>query len=735
MRVRRVAMRFRLGRSNPAVTDEKSNESLRESAEYFRLFVEQAPAGIAMFDHTMRYLATSARWRSDFGLDETNLVGRSHYEVFPDIPERWKDVHRRALAGESLREEQDPFLRADGRVQWARWEVRPWRYANGIIGGILIFSEDVTGRVEMEQALRESRADLDRAQAVARTGSWRFDINRKSFTGSTEAHHIFNNPPGTTVAFRYFLAAVHPDDREHVERSWQAALKGAPYDAEFRIVVAKKIRWLRGRAELEYDPPGNLMGAFGSVQDISDKKEIEDKLRQSEARYRMLHESLRDAFVQVSMDGRILEFNELYCQMLGYSPEEVRTLTYQELTPERWHEYEERIVQNQIIPRGYSDVYEKEYRRKDGTVFPVELRAILSSDMAGRPHAMWAIVRDISGRKQAEEALRSSEERYRGIYENAGIGIAISSLEGRILSFNPAFSAMLGYTEDELRGHPFPDLVHPDDRETNLAEIERLVAQHIPSVEITNRYIGKDGKLIWVRKHVSLLSDASGKPTHFFALVTDITERKRQDEHIKLLTREVNHRSKNILTVVQAIARQTVAVSPDDFIDRFGRRIEALAANHDLLVGNKWRGVKLDALVRSQLAHFKDLIGLKIRLQGPPVFVSAHAAQIIGMVMHELATNAGKYGALLAPDGHVEVAWSLSRSKIEQESFVLSWREAGGPIVTPPTQRGFGSTVLCDMATVSLNANVELDFSSAGLSWRLECPACEVIDSKGSAPC
>ena len=107
-----------------------------------------------------------------------------------------------------------------------------------------------------------------------------------------------------------------------------------------------------------------------------------------------------------------------------------RALTYQELTPERWHDYEVGIVRNQIIPHGYSDVYEKEYRRKDGTIFPVGLRTSLSRDTSGRPQTVWAIVRDISGRKQAEEALRASEERYRGIFEHAGIGIAISSLEG-----------------------------------------------------------------------------------------------------------------------------------------------------------------------------------------------------------------------------------------------------------------------------------------------------------------
>jgi len=172
----------RLSQASPANINEKSIESLRENAEHLRLFVEQAPVGIAMFDREMRYLAASGRWLTDHGLSEASVVGRSHYEVSPEIPQRWKDVHRRGLAGETVREEQDPYKRADGRLLWLKWEVRPWRAANGSIGGILIFTEDVTARVEMERALRESREDLDRAQAVARTGSWRLDVNRNELT-------------------------------------------------------------------------------------------------------------------------------------------------------------------------------------------------------------------------------------------------------------------------------------------------------------------------------------------------------------------------------------------------------------------------------------------------------------------------------------------------------------------------------------------------------------------------
>ncbi len=590
--------------SHRTITDDESIASLRESAEQLRLFVEQAPVGIAMFDRDMRYLATSERWLSSYGFSGESLVGRSHYEVVPDIPKSWKEAHQRALSGETIREEQDPFPRADGRLQWRRWEMRPWRGANATIGGILIFSEDVTTRVEMERLLRESREDLDRAQAVARTGSWRLDVNRNKLTWSAETFRMFGISPETPLTYESFLAAVHPGDKEHVDRSWKAAVAGAPYDIELRIIVDNETKWVRGLGGLEFDAAGKVVGGFGAMQDITD-------------------------------------------------------------------------------------------------------------------------------RKRAEERLRESEERFRGIFEHAGTGIAILALDGRFLSCNPAYSAMLGYTEDEFRALVSPDLLHPDDRERNLAEIEKLLAQVVPSIEVTNRYVDKHGKPLWVHKYVSLLRDASGKPTSFIVLVIDITEQKRQDGQIKLLMSEVNHRSKNLLALVLAIARQTVATTPDDFIDRFQERILALSVSQDMLVRNRWKGIHLDKLARSQLAHFSDLIGTRIKIGGPPLLVSASAAQILGMALHELATNAGKYGALCSNAGCVEITWGVEHAEKPGDTFVISWRESGGPIVKPPAHTGFGSTVITQVTEMSLNAAVALDYASSGLVWRLQSRIGSVLEENG----
>jgi PAS domain S-box-containing protein len=338
---------------------------------------------------------------------------------------------------------------------------------------------------------------------------------------------------------------------------------------------------------------------------------------------------------------------------------------------------------------------------------------------------------DFIERLRSDEALRQSEERYKGIYENAGTGIYSVDLTGRFQYCNPAYASMHGYTEEELRKLSIKDVVHPEDWPRHTPEIQLLTSGKIPSFEIMNRCVAKGGDLLWVHKHVSLLRDAAGRPASIFALVTDVTERKKNEECIALLMREVNHRSKNLLALVQAIARQTKA--PGDFLNRFDERLQALAAGDDLLIKNEWRGVNLAELARSQLAHVIDPVDARIELSGPPILVSASTAQTLGMALHELATNAGKYGALSNHTGRVELFWNVKDGTPSGGLFTIDWRESGGPPVTEPSHSGFGSSVIRNMVEYNLNAEVRLDFFPAGVEWRLQCPLAVVVGAKQPA--
>ncbi len=343
----------------------------------------------------------------------------------------------------------------------------------------------------------------------------------------------------------------------------------------------------------------------------------------------------------------------------------------------------------------------------------------------------WQALRNVT-RAKAEQALRESDARFRSLFDNMAEGYALHEIitdrngapcDYMFLDMNPAFERQTGLVRAEVKGKRVSEV---------LPGLETHWVERYGRVALTGLPAQFESYTAALQRWYQIFAYRT-EPGRFAVVFRDITERKNHEEQIDLLMREVNHRSKNMLSVVQAIARQTASANTREFIERFSERIGALAASHDLLVQNEWKNVGLGELVRSQLAHFEDLIGTRIELSGPALRISAAAAQNIGMAMHELAANAGKYGALSNGSGCVNIEWSLS-SQEAGSTFTISWRERGGPPASPPDKRGFGSTVISRMVMESLNAKVDLEFKPEGLSWRLECPAAEIAGRNRSSP-
>jgi PAS domain S-box-containing protein len=256
------------------------------------------------------------------------------------------------------------------------------------------------------------------------------------------------------------------------------------------------------------------------------------------ARFHDLLEGLTDGYVRVAMDGRILETNEAYRRMLGYDDSELRAKTYRDLTPERWHAMEERIVEKQILRHHHSEVYEKEYRRKDGTLFPVELRTYLTLE-DGRPTGMWALVRDITERKHTEEALAASEELFRVAFFGAPVGMALMDPEGRPLRLNLRLCEMLGFSEAELRVKNWRDVTHPDD--VPATERAQEAAANLTVGSLEKRYLRKDGSVLWASVTTRAVRSPSGQIQHYVSTIVDITARKLSEE--ALSASERRHRA------------------------------------------------------------------------------------------------------------------------------------------------------------------------------------------------
>ncbi len=281
-----------------------------------------------------------------------------------------------------------------------------------------------------------------------------------------------------------------------------------------------------------------LLSAARLIGEIVDRKQTEEALRTSEAKYREMYEGLLDGSAAVNMEGTIIEFNPAFQQMLGYTREEIHRLTYEDITPKEWHSLEANIIATQVLERGYSDLYEKEYRRKDGTIFPVELRTYLIREKSGKPVGMWAFVRDISERKRAEEALRESEERLKFVLEGSELGFWDWNIQTGEVQRNERWAEMLGYTlpEIDINFRHWTDLLHPDDRAAASQSIQDHLEGRIPVHECEYRMRTKDGQYKWILDRARIVQrDAQGRPVRMSGTHTDISEQKWAEERITRL--------------------------------------------------------------------------------------------------------------------------------------------------------------------------------------------------------
>jgi PAS domain S-box-containing protein len=327
----------------------------------------------------------------------------------------------------------------------------------------------------------------------------------------------------------------------------------------------------------------------------------------------------------------------------------------------------------------------------------------------------------------SKDQLQLSKDHLQLAFDAAHLGWWQYDPIRRMTSGDARFKEIFDVT-DEISIEDLMKRVHPDDRESFWANREAALdpANPEPYVHHQYRVRRRDGTARWVEADGLAYFEGAGperRLVSFGGTIQDITERREREEKEHLLMREINHRAKNMLSVVGSIAHQTAARNPEDFVERFSDRIQALSANQDLLVRNEWSGVEIADLVRVQLAHFADLIGSRIALGGPELRLNPASAQAIGLALHELATNAGKYGALSTDRGRVDIRWRTDR-----DTLTMSWSERDGPPVSAPKQRGFGTIVIGAMAERSVDGTVDFDYAPSGLTWRLTCPAGNALE-------
>ncbi len=482
-------------------------------------------------------------------------------------------------------------------------------------------------------------------------------------------------------------------------------------------------------------PYGEIGGALHYLDVRTEHVKARAALEASERRFRATFENASVGIAHVAPDGSWLRVNARLCEIVDYTPAELLSGTFQDIThPD---DLDADLALLERVASGEIDRYriDKRYVRKDGSTVWIELTVSCVRRQDGAPDYYISTVQDISARKAAEDRLRESERLQRLILDGTLAFVGVLDLYGTMVEANATALAAGGLVREDVLGRRFWDCYWWSHDPFEMERLETAVAEaatgKVVRYDAVVRMAGDTRMTIDFM--LSPILDDDGQVRLLVPSGFDITERKQQEDHVRMLMREVNHRSKNLLAVIQAVARHTAATGADTFLERFTDRLQSLAAGQDLLIKGDWRAVQLEALLSAQLSHFVDVQGPRVTLDGPAVEVNAAASQTLGMALHELATNAVKYGAWSSASGHVAIEWGLSDGGKDPLRFWMRWRESGGPPVVPPGHSGFGSTVIGRMVGANLGCKPAVRYPPTGFVWDLECGAARVLDERFAA--
>jgi PAS domain S-box-containing protein len=510
---------------------------------------------------------------------------------------------------------------------------------------------------------------------------------------------------------------IEPDDRSRLRGAIaRATRERSAWDAEFRYRhPSKGLIWMRARCAPLTGADGSLQW-HGFINDITQRRQDQRELERRDEQLRL---ALRSSGTGIwSWDfatDRITWSDEVH-KIFGTQPveqtvEHFRSIVHPDDKERVWAAISAAIAERKP--------YGLEFRivRPDGQVRWLSNHGLAAYDAGGEPLSMTGTVRDITARKEADEQLR----KFAFLVNNSRDFIGMCDLAGRSFFVNEAGLALVGLDAmDDACSLSVEDYFFPEDRSLIIEEfLPRVLREGNGTIEIRFRHF-KTNEPLWMSYNVFTLKDEDDRPLGYATISQNIDARRQDEERMELLIDELNHRVRNTLAIVNAIATQTLKHSPSvqEFRLAFGGRIAALAKAHTLLATTKWTASTLHDLIVQQLAPYAKDRADALIVAGPRLLVNPKQALTLSLVMHELAANAAKYGALSAPTGRVEIRWQIEPDR----SLRLTWDERGGPQVASPTRRGFGSQLIEFNIAHEFGGEARLDFRPAGLECVLTIP-------------
>ena len=707
--------------------------SLREQAEQ-RLLNERILNGatdyaIVATDPDGRITRWNAGAERIMGWAEAEMLGRP-IEVFFTPEDRADAVPREEmrLASQSGRAPDERWhLRRDGSRFWALGEVTPLTSEDGEPLGFLKILRDRTDEREAGAALKASEMRYRSLVEVSPQVVWFADADGAVTYCNAYWYDYTGLPPGETGEASW-MGVIHPDHREATRSAWlSAASAGRPYEVEFPLRRADgKYRWFLSRAHPVREKDGTLTSWIGTSLDIHDRKRAEEDLRGTREQLRLAVEATGTGIFDYDLVADVLNWDVRTRAFFGLGPDDLVNL---EVYLARLHpddrDRSEAAVAAALDPAG-SRTYDITYRTIDpanGIERWVSARGQTLFE-GNRPVRLIGTARDVTEARKAEQVLRETEERYRLAARATNDAIWDWDLTTNHVLWNEALQTAHGHrleavepTGDWWIGH-----IHPDDRARIDASIHAIIDRTGTSWIDEYRFRRADGSYADILDRGYVIRDGEGRAVRMIDAMFDISERKRAEEHQRLLTGELQHRVKNTLAMVQAIASQTFRNAADLEAAResFSARLISLGQAHDILTQSSWTQAPIADVVDGALAVHRGDMRSRIRSSGPNVPLAAKAALALALALHELATNAAKYGALSNEAGMVDLRWHVVHEG-DAPRFCLTWSEQGGPpILAQPTRRGFGSRLIERSFAAEVGGDVRLTYAPNGLTCRLE---------------
>ena len=488
-----------------------------------------------------------------------------------------------------------------------------------------------------------------------------------------------------------------------------------PSDAE---VVDDLGRWYIRHIVPYRTAADRIAGVVVTFIDITGRKHSEEAVRRSEERLRRVLETDAVGVLFFDEAGTVVDANHAFLRMTGYTRSEVkaRQLSWRGMTPPEWMDTTADQMSS-LKATGRIGPYEKQYFCKDGSRLWLFFAGSSLDDGTFVEYCL-----DISDRKRAEESLRESEEKYRTLFNSIDEGFCTIELlfdeEGkpvdyRFLTVNEAFERQTGLTDavgKTMRSLAPQHEEHWFETYGRIALTGRSERFEYPAAELGHYY------------EVYAFRVGDSEERRLGVLFNDVGERKRAEDERELLARELSHRVKNTLAVVQALALQSEgkARSIEAYRQAFIGRLQALARAHDLLLEAQWRGADLKHLVEQAVAPYRADHPEVVEIEGASVMITAKQALGLNLVLHELGTNAAKYGALSRSEGRVRVSWELESGP--SRGVRLRWQERNGPTVEPPAEKRFGTRLIERACGYELEGKTELNYAPEGLSCELAFP-------------